>query len=247
MQPFNFATVWEAMLAQFRAQSSVLVPVAAAFLFLPQLVFGRVLGDMTPAEWFEGPGTWRAVLVIALVLVASIIGQLSISAIVLGSFGTSTVGETLKEAAGRLPPGLAASLIQGIAFGFGLVLLILPGLYLLARLWLVIPLIVAETRDPLDAIRRSWELTRGRGLQLMGFVAILLLGVLLLTLAIGGLASGLGALLALALGTPDEGWGLSRWLVELVNTAASAGLGLVLALFVAELYRALKAAPPAEA
>ncbi|MFN3592606.1 MAG: hypothetical protein ACK4TG_10515, partial [Thermaurantiacus sp.] len=243
MQPFNFATVWEATLAQFRAQRSVLIPVGAAFLFLPQLVFGRVLGDSTPAEWFEGPGTLQAVLVLGLVLATSIIGQLSIAAIALGSFGTGTVGDTLKEAASRLPPALAGSLIQGIAFGFGLILLIVPGLYMLGRLWLVIPLIVAETRDPLDAIRRSWELTRGRGLQIMGFAALLLLGVLLLTLAAGGLASGLGALLALAIGTPEEGWGVSRWLVELVRTAVSAGLGLMLALFVAELYRALKVAP----
>lgn len=246
MQPFNFATVWEGTLAHLRALVSVLVPLAAAFWFLPQLVFARLLGDSTPAEWFEGPGALRSVVVLGIVLLASIIGQLSVSALALGSFGPATVGETLKEASGRLPAALAASLIQGIAFGFGLVLLILPGLYLLGRLWLVVPLIVAETRDPLDAVRRSWELTRGRGLQMMGFVAIMLTGVLLLTLAASGLASGVGALLSLALGTPEQGWGLSRWLVELVNTAVSAGLALLLALFVAEVYRALKAAPPAE-
>jgi hypothetical protein len=239
----TFASLWEAVSAALSRERGLIVPIAAAFLFLPQLVLARWMGDIEVNQWFSSGNALRTLAVFVPVAIASLVGQLALSTILLGAGAGRTVGETLGASAGRVLPAMAANLIQALGFGFGLLLLIVPGFYMLGRLSLVIPLIVSETRDPLEAVRRSWDLTRGRGLQVMGWLALLFLGFLLLSIAVGGLAVAFGVVSTMAGAGAAEGWGVGRWLVELVNAAASAAMTLLLIAFIAELYRQLRAAP----
>lgn len=67
--------------------------------------------------------------------------------------------------------GIAA----GVAEGIGLIAFVVPGVYLMVRLALLAPVIVLERKRGWAVFLRSWELTRGRTLRLLGVVLLLLL------------------------------------------------------------------------
>lgn len=93
------------------------------------------------------------------------------------------VRDTVGTAAVLLPTYLAASLIAFVLVLAGLLLLIVPGLYLMARLAPLASVVAAERRfDPLDAVLRTFDLTRGHAwpiLLYLGCVWSALYGVLL--------------------------------------------------------------------
>jgi hypothetical protein len=65
-----------------------------------------------------------------------------------------------------------AGILAGLGIALGLVLLIVPGLFLLT-IWAVIaPVIVVENSRALDAFGRSRELVRGHGWTVFGIVVI---------------------------------------------------------------------------
>lgn len=77
---------------------------------------------------------------------------------------------------GRWPVLLAAQWMAVAAIGLGLVLLVLPGLYLAVRLAFVDPLVVRDGCPPWRALTLSWERTR----PFQGRIAALWAGVLAL-------------------------------------------------------------------
>jgi len=100
----------------------------------------------------------------------------------------SAVGGLLSQALGRLIAVVVASVLTGMAVGFGFVLLFLPGLYLMVRLSLAVGATVVEDAGPLDAISRSWNLTSGRFGETLTFLAALILaafGAFLAVIAAG--------------------------------------------------------------
>lgn len=77
-------------------------------------------------------------------------------------------------------------LISGLAIFGGLLLLILPGLYLMARLSLIGPIVVGERISGGAAMRRSFELTQGR-LGPLAAIWLLTFGIASLILIAPGL------------------------------------------------------------
>jgi uncharacterized membrane protein len=66
-----------------------------------------------------------------------------------------------------------ASLLMGLTILGGLILLVIPGIFLMVRLSFVrFPVI--EGAGPIEAIKRSWALTRGHWWHLAGFLLVLL-------------------------------------------------------------------------
>jgi len=61
---------------------------------------------------------------------------------------------------------LIGEYIQNIMVGAGLVFFIAPGLYVMARTSLFLPIYAVEGHRPLKAIDRSWEVTKGRFWQI---------------------------------------------------------------------------------
>jgi hypothetical protein len=69
-------------------------------------------------------------------------------------------------------PLLVAGLLAGFGIAFGLILLVVPGLFLLT-IWAVIaPVIVIEKRGALESFGRSRALVRGHGWTVFGIVLI---------------------------------------------------------------------------
>jgi len=95
----------------------------------------------------------------------------------------ATLGEVFQRVAPAILPLLVAGLVAGLGIAVGLVLLIVPGLFLMT-IWAVIaPVIVLEKLPPFGAFGRSRELVRGHGWTVFGIVVI--------TGLLTGIASGL--------------------------------------------------------
>jgi uncharacterized membrane protein len=103
----------------------------------------------------------------------------------------------------------------------GLLLLIVPGLLIGARLSAATPLIVGERHGPIAALERSNQLVRGRTWPVVGaFVVVLLVGV-----AVGAP----GVLVTLFVESP--------WAIGLGNAAFGAALNLPAAALAYAVYR----------
>jgi Membrane domain of glycerophosphoryl diester phosphodiesterase len=84
----------------------------------------------------------------------------------------TTIGELFERTRPRLPALIAAGIVAAIAIAVGLVLLVVPGLFLLTR-WALIPaVVVIEKRSAGEAFSRSWELVRGHGWSVFGSLVV---------------------------------------------------------------------------
>jgi hypothetical protein len=80
-----------------------------------------------------------------------------------------------------------AKIVVGVIVGLGIVMLIVPGIIFACRLAFVPYLVVDREMDVMDALRVSWDMTRGHGWQifLMGFLAIFIVIAGLVLLFVG--------------------------------------------------------------
>lgn len=85
----------------------------------------------------------------------------------------------------RLLLALVAGIVAGLAIIVGLLLFVLPGLYLLVRLRLVLPAVMLADCGPLEALSRSFDLTDGHGLTVFGVAVVFGLA----GLAVGGVVA----------------------------------------------------------
>nr|WP_298927112.1 glycerophosphoryl diester phosphodiesterase membrane domain-containing protein [uncultured Erythrobacter sp.] len=86
--------------------------------------------------------------------------------------------------------GVYILLIFGIFFGF--VLLVVPGVILLVRWTLVLPLVIEGKMPAMDAFSESWQRTSGYGWSIFGLLVIAIVVFLVLTGIVSGVTSLLG-------------------------------------------------------
>lgn len=96
----------------------------------------------------------------------------------------------LYDRAGAVFPSLVAgSLVYGVGVGVGIILLVVPGLFLAARWSVFVPLIVLEGKSSRDARVRSNELVRGKTVAVLVAIVVMYLAVtvpsILLQFAVG--------------------------------------------------------------
>jgi hypothetical protein len=83
-----------------------------------------------------------------------------------------SISETLDRVSPRLGTLALAGLLAGIAIGLGLLLLIVPGLYLLTIWLVIIPAIMLEGCGVSESFGRSQELVRGYGWSVFGVIVV---------------------------------------------------------------------------
>jgi hypothetical protein len=83
-----------------------------------------------------------------------------------------TVGETYRTVQPRLPALIASGIVAGVAIVIGLILLIVPGLFLITIWSMIGAVIVLEGRSAGEAFGRSREIVRGHGWQVFGLLVI---------------------------------------------------------------------------
>ena len=115
---------------------------------------------------------------------------------------TPQFGEALRFAGGRFGPILGANFISGFLTILALLLFIIPGIIVACGYSVSATAAALESGSSSDAVKRSWDLTKGYkwkalGLAVVsiGFILILYLGLGFLGAFLGGLVGGGGAVL----------------------------------------------------
>ena len=198
MVKFDMGAAWDDTLQLLRSHTALVGTIAGVFLFLPALAFawfGPVpIEPPAGADFNQVMATFResfrqmipGQVVIAL---CTLIGTAAILRLWLSRAGIS-VGEALTFGLMLFPTMIAVQILCGIAIGFGLILLIVPGIYLIGRLALVTPAI-ADRRiyNPFEAIRTSWELTRDNGWAVFFFLFLVGIVIVIAALIVGGIVA----------------------------------------------------------
>jgi hypothetical protein len=138
----------------------------------------------------SGGGT--AVFLAVLSLVIAVVGNFWLQGALVeatvdmrdGTFDSST-GDLFRRVRPILGTLIGAGLLAGLGIAIGLVLLIVPGLYLMTRWAMIAPVVVREHTGIGAAFTRSAELVRGSGWRVFGLV--LIVGVL--SAVVGSLVS----------------------------------------------------------
>lgn len=233
---FSFSATWDDVVRLARPNAGVLSAIAGAFLVLPDLLLAYFVPRPKTDDFEKGlqllltyfQDNWAAVLGVGLV---GAVGMVAILLLLLGR-DRLTVGAAIAGAPMLLAPYFLAGVLGNLIVFAGTLLLILPGLYLFGRLALAGTVVVAERRtNPIEALRRSFEITRGRGWAVLGFVLIIVLAAMLVVFAVGAVV---GSLLLLAAGAKT-----GAVLVMLMDAVVNAGVELLLALVCAAVYRQL--------
>jgi hypothetical protein len=236
---FSYNGAWDDTVRTLRANASLLVAVAGAFIFLPALLVGHIAPP--PQESMEAMSAYYAdnFLLLLAGQVVAFIGNLVILALVLDD-RRPTVGASIRAALGMLPAYFLVSLLSGLMILGGLLLFVAPGLYLIGRLSAAGPALVVERRrNPVDVIRRSFAVTQGNGWAVLGLIILVFIGFYVLMLA---LTFVLGSVLMMV--DRASGGGVGAFVLLALTSAAGAAFNAVLMVLVACIYRRL--AGPAE-
>jgi hypothetical protein len=130
--------------------------------------------------------------------------------------------------------------MSNAAIGIGILLLIVPGLYLLGRFGPLNAVVVAEThRNPIAAIRRCFALTRDHGWAILGLILIIAIAAAIIV----GIASTLLGILFVVVAGKDIG----LLLTLIVRTAGNAAMVTLLIVLSAAIYRQLSRSKSADA
>lgn len=218
---FDMNAAWRETTAMIAANREVLMIVAGVFFLLPSLAmafFGPVPPEAdpaTPEAAMKLLTAYYSDLMPMMIIggIAQAIGMLSLLAL-LTDRSRPTVAQALKTGTVCLLPYIAAQMLTGVAAGLIFLLVIGTGaatgnpavafvlvplamiavVYLLVKTSLALPVIVIENmRNPINALFRSWQLTKGNSVRLFGFYMLVgitfVLIMLVATMAVGAFAA----------------------------------------------------------
>lgn len=205
---FEIGRVIERTFGVIGANFPTLGGLALALSSLPQMVM--VLAS--PANAIGTP-QYSAVMMLGsfVYVIASFVLQAAVvhASVIDLNGGKPSFGDSLRVGLANFFPVLGISIVLTIAVGFGMVLLIVPGV-MMAVAWMVaVPVRVMEKKGVFASIGRSAQLTRGNRWPIFGLLFVFVLIVMLfsvftgiLTVALGGLTGGGASLILRALFGP---------------------------------------------
>jgi hypothetical protein len=176
--------VFERVFKIYGEQFTLLIP-AALVLFIPVAVLNGVV--------YSGGGVLAALIAAAISVIATYWFQgMVVEAVrdILDGRRDQSVGTLFSSAAPYIWPLFLVGLLAGIAIAIGLLLLIIPGLYLLTIWAVIVPVIVIERTGVMNSFGRSRQLVKDNGWRVFGVIVVLFLlqaivGGLLQVIAVG--------------------------------------------------------------
>jgi hypothetical protein len=183
-QKLDVARVFERIFAIYRDQFTLLIP-AALVVFVPvALISGLIYaGDVSIIG---------GLLVAAIATIATYWFQgmvVEAARDILDGRRDHTIGSLVQSVTPVLGPLIVAGILAGLGIGIGLLLLIVPGLFLLT-IWAVIaPVIVIERKGAIDSFGRSRELVRGHGWQVFSVIVVLFLVQFIITAVLNAISN----------------------------------------------------------
>lgn len=237
MTKFDMGAAWDDATMLVRAHLPLTGVLAGLFFFLP----GMMMALLGPAP-LSPPGNvtpeqLNAMLMADLrqqfpwllaITMASTLGSLAILRLWLARAGTS-VGEALLFTLAMIPTMIAMFVVQSALMAIAFLLLIVPAIYLFGRLAAAYPLLADRNiKNPFAALMGSWQLTSGNGWRVAFFVFLFLIVLIVISLIVQQVTGIFGAR------------GSFGYLIgSVINSAVSAGFGLLNTAVLASVYRQL--------
>ncbi len=258
MNQLSISRAWDESKAILAREGRLLMSVALALVALPSLVAGLI----NPSGLSDTSGTVAVDLIVIAASLVTIAGQLALIRLALPP--SLSVGEAIGHGFRRLPIYFVSALIMvagfvlvaipfaavAVALGepmdaaaaavspafVGLAFLYVIAVFLVAvRLIMSSAVASAEPIGPIAILRRSWALTSGHWLRLLGFVLAFVVGAMILFLAVVG---AVGVVAVLMLGK-IEPMSASALIVALVQALITAALTVVFTAMLARIYAQL--------
>jgi hypothetical protein len=178
------ARVFERIFKIYGDQFTLLIP-AALLLFVPVAVLNALI--------LAGGGALAWLLTSAIATLATYWYQgmvVEAARDILDGRRDHTVGTLVQSVMPVVLPLVGAGILATIGITIGLVLLIVPGLFLLTIWAVIVPVIVIERAGVIDAFGRSREFVRGSGWQVFGVILVLFLLQFVLGGAVNAIVGG---------------------------------------------------------
>ena len=128
-----------------------------------------------------------------------------------------SIGETVSAATPYIWSVALASILAGIAITIGLILVIVPGLYLMTIWAVIVPVIVIEGSGVLASFGRSHQLVRGRGWHVFATLVLVYVILLVVKLVLGLIFSALPHVLGSGLSSVISGTLIAPFLALVVT------------------------------
>jgi hypothetical protein len=128
-----------------------------------------------------------------------------------------SLGETVSAATPYIWSVAAASILAGIAITIGLILIIVPGLWLITIWAVIIPVIVIERSGALSSFGRSRQLVRGHGWHVFGTLVLVFIILIVVNIILGIIFSALPLVWRNGLSTVVSGTLISPYIALVVT------------------------------
>jgi hypothetical protein len=256
MSTLSISKAWEESKAIAVRDGRLIAAVALALVMLPEAIFGVIVPP--PPLSGEAAPSWATGLSLV-VAVLGIVGQIAIVKLALGP--ATSVGESIVHGFKRVLPALAAlgvfvlplaailvallvavggsSAIESLSSGTpqpgvaGLILLFVAIVFAISiRFQMVVPVATAETSNPIDILKRSWELTRGHYWRLLGFLLVAALFAVVMLLV----ANMIGGILGRLAFGDTKPFTIGALVVALISAAAQAAFTCLVGVMLARIY-----------
>lgn len=183
-------------------------------MFLPLTLYTMYL--VTPGAAGD-PGSMLVGLlgVQVLQLICTMVGSAAALLLIAGRFTgeRQSLGACLAIAFKRFFGLLGVSMVSGLLIGLGMLLLIIPGLYLATMFYVAVAVLLVERLGVFDSLSRSRHLVSGDGMSVFGFFFLLALLTIVLSAVLEFIVSGLGVT------SGGAGGGLASAGLSLLGTA----------------------------
>jgi hypothetical protein len=217
-RPFSFGELLDGAFTLYRRNFAVLfglalvpqLPLIVFWLIAPVVITGATTQALDAAGLLAMPYSLLAWMVS--------VGALVVAAAEAYEGGEPAIGASLKQGLRRVGPLLVATVVSYIAILFGLMLLLVPGLILLAMWFGTYPAIMLEGRGAFSALGRSRQLSRGARGRILGVLVVAWLITILPVIGlmiVAGISVGIGAVA----GETVAGSGV--WVLSITNAATS--------------------------
>lgn len=255
MRGLSISAAWEETKVILARDGRLLATVALALVALPTAVNGLI----NPGGMNSSATPWWVDLIAVIASLIALAGQLSLIRLAIGP--SITVGGSIVHGIRRLPIYFLAVILvilvllvvafplalllqaMGVPLdakpmpaspSFVIVLLIYCAFVIFLGVRLILSSSVASAEDvgPIAILKRSWNLTGGYWWALFGFLAMFVVGAIIVLLAVG---SAVGVIVSLLFGTVQP-MSAAALVLALVQALVSAAITTLFAVMVARIY-----------
>lgn len=170
-QPRTVAQILRTALSLYGRYSLLLLAYALAVVAPYELIVLVVTNTAPLQQQSLSVASTLILLLVAFALVGPLVSALYVNALVaISQPARQSIAKAALQGLKALPVVAAAQIVAGIAIGVGLILLVIPGVYLALRLAVVAQVAAIERTDWPSALRRSAVLTRSNYLRVLGLL-----------------------------------------------------------------------------